>query len=102
MFGTDAPIDRFIKEDSRKIYSDFVDKIKESIRKDKDLKNDAEKIIDDLFYNNAKKLYLSKKKESSKSYKKFLAVGIVVAIGVGIFEILNKDREKVARMSYIN
>ena len=102
MFGTDAPIDRFKKEDSRKIYSDFVDKIKESIRKDKDLKNDAEKIIEDLFYNNAKKLYLSNKNESSKSYKKFLVLGIVAAIGIGIYAICKNDKENSARKSYIN
>lgn len=101
MFGTDAPIDRFKKDDSRKIYSDFVDKIKEAIRNDKDLKPEAEKIIDDLFYNNAKNLYLSKKKESSKSYKKFLALGIVAVIGIGIYSICKRDKNKKARYNKI-
>ncbi len=64
MFGTDAPLARFqAKGDVKKIYSDFVDKIKTSIRNDKDLKPQAEQIIDDLFYNNAKNLYLSGKKK---------------------------------------
>ena len=100
MFGTDAPIDRFKKEDSRKIYSDFVDKIKEFIRKDKDLKNDAEKIIDDLFYKNAENLYLSKKK-TPKNYKKFLALGIVAVIGIGIYSICKRDKNKEARYNKI-
>lgn len=64
MFGTDAPLARFQGEgDVRTTYSNFVDKIKTSIRNDKDLQPEAEKIIEDLFYNNAKKLYLSGKKK---------------------------------------
>lgn len=62
MFGTDAPLARFQQNDAREVYSKFVDNIKSSIRNDKDLKPEAEKIIDDLFYNNAEKLYLSGKK----------------------------------------
>ena len=61
-----------------------------------------EKIIEDLFYNNAKNLYLSNKKESSKSYKKFLVLGVVVVIGIGIYAICKNDREKSARKSCIN
>lgn len=70
MFGTDAPLARFqSKSDVKKVYSDFVDKIKISIKNDKDLKPEAEKIIDDLFYNNAKKLYLSGKKNAFQKIK---------------------------------
>lgn len=57
MFGTDAPIDRFKKPNARNAYSKFVEEIKTAIRSDKDLAKDAEKIIEDLFYNNAKKLF---------------------------------------------
>ena len=96
MFGTDAPIDRFKKENSCQIYSDFVDKIKDSIQKDKDLRNDAEKIIDDLFYKNAENLYLSKK-ESSKSYKKFFALGILASIGFLFGVICRKIKPKLLK-----
>ena len=39
---------------------DFIDDIKFAIKNDKDLAPEADKIIDDLFYNNAKKLYSKK------------------------------------------
>ncbi len=57
MFGTDAPIARFKEATGRDAYSKFIDEIKTAIRQDKDLAKDAEKIIEDLFYNNAKKLF---------------------------------------------
>ncbi len=57
MFGTDAPIARFRGDSARNVYSKFVEEIKTAIRSDKDLAKDAEKIIEDLFYNNAKKLF---------------------------------------------
>lgn len=60
MFGTDAPLGRFKSENAAKTYADYVERIKAAIRADVDLKPDAEKIIDDLFYNNAEKLYLSR------------------------------------------
>lgn len=83
MFGTDAPLSRFQdKGDVKKIYSDFVDKIKTSIRNDKDLKAEAEKIIDDLFYNNAEKLYLSSKKKSHGSKGKIIAGSIIAAFAL--------------------
>ena len=97
MFGTDAPIARFKKEDSRKIYSNFVDKIKESILKDNDLKPNADKIIDDLFYNNANKLYLSRKKDSSKNNKIFLSLGIISVFALGIYVIYKKLRDKTSQ-----
>ena len=86
MFGTDAPLERFGEEGALKTYSDFVDKIKTSIRNDKDLSKDAEKIIDDLFYNNAKKLYLSqaqvvqKKKGNILSKKNILIFAMLIAV----------------------
>lgn len=61
MFGTDAPIDRFYKSTAREAYTKFVEEIKAAIRGDKDLAKDAEKIIEDLFYNNAKNLFFREK-----------------------------------------
>ena len=67
MFGSDAPLDRFAKEETRiTSYNNFIEEIKAAIRNDNDLKADADKIIDDLFYNNAKKLY---KLKTPKSYR---------------------------------
>ena len=61
LFGSDAPLSRF-KPDENAIalthYTNFIQDIKNAIKKDFNLKNNAKKIIEDLFYNNAKKLYL--------------------------------------------
>ncbi len=58
MFGSDAPIDRFSnKKDRIKEYTKYIDDIKFAIRNDKELKFNAESIIDNLFYNNAQNLY---------------------------------------------
>ena len=56
VFGTDAPIARFNEEKGTDHYVDFIDEIKYAIRNDEDLAPDADEIIEDLFYNNAKKL----------------------------------------------
>lgn len=93
MFGTDAPLGRFAEENSRNIYSNFVDRIKKSIREDKDLKPNAEKIIDDLFYNNAKKLYFSKKKSQPLSHKTFFIPCLIALCGLIIYK-LHKDFKK--------
>ncbi len=62
MFGTDAPIARFCdKNNARLSYAKFVEEIKAAIRGDKDLAKESEKIIEDLFYNNAKKLFFPEK-----------------------------------------
>lgn len=57
MFGSDAPLARFSWGNRQDHYFKFVEEIQEAIRNDSELKADADKIIDDLFYNNAKKLY---------------------------------------------
>ncbi len=64
MFGTDAPIARFATGENnrtndyvRNQYSNFVDDIKNAIREDADLKPHANEIIENIFYNNAKKLF---------------------------------------------
>lgn len=98
MFGTDSPLSRFQQDKNPiQVYSDFVEKIKTSIKNDKDLKPDAEKIIDDLFYNNAKKLYLSKKKETSSSKSKILlglgALGIAGALLYNFFKDNNSSKD---------
>lgn len=94
MFGSDAPLDRFAdKNDRIKEYTKFIDDIKFAIRNDKDLKPDAEKIIDDLFYNNAKKLY---KKGSSKAVPdksgrwKWITAGVIVLLGGVLLFCRNK------------
>ena len=62
MFGTNSPLARVKPDenpDALKCYTRFIEEIKTAIRSDKDLAKNAEKVINDLFYNNAKKLYLS-------------------------------------------
>lgn len=86
MFGTDAPLARFQNKDAKEIYASYIEAIKSSIRNDKDLKFEAEKIIDDLFYNNANKLYqVSKKKEKSINKKFFTCLAIVFGICISAF-----------------
>ncbi len=91
MFGTDAPIARFKTDSARADYVKFVDDIKNAIRNDSDLAKNAEKIIEDLFYNNAKKLFFSIKSvteaaqnSASKSGGKTgkIVAGIIGAIGI--------------------
>lgn len=94
MFGTDAPIDRFSKENARETYSNYVEAIKTSIRNDKDLKPNAEAIIDDLFYNNAEKLYLKKKTPPSSSNKRWLIAGTIAAILGGLLIWHNNKKSK--------
>lgn len=71
----------------RRVYSDFVDKIKN----DKDLKSDAEKIIDDLFYNNAKNLYLSKKEAPSSISKILLGLGSLGIAGALLYKFFKNN-----------
>ncbi|MBR5304381.1 MAG: amidohydrolase family protein [Candidatus Gastranaerophilales bacterium] len=56
IFGTDTPIGRFGEKNGINDYVSFVEEIKYAIRHDKDLAPDAEQIIEDIFYNNAKRL----------------------------------------------
>lgn len=67
MFGTDAPIARFQEDTAREKYVRFVDDIKDAIKNDADLAKDSEKIIEDLFYNNAKKLFFPPKQSVTTS-----------------------------------
>ena len=69
----------------------------EAIINDKDLKPESEKIIDDLFYNNAKNLYLSKKQESSKFYKPLLLLTFLALGGMIIYNILKKTFKTVPK-----
>jgi len=89
MFGTDAPLARFKGEnpnDSIRNYTEFIEDIKHSIRADKDLAADSEKIIEDLFYNNAKKLYLTPKKKSSMWAKIWIISSIAVIVSaIGLY-----------------
>ena len=86
LFGTDAPIARFKeKTESESInnYNKFVEEIKIAIRNDPDLKKDSEKVIEDLFYNNAKKLYLDRANlypVTKKKGKLVLISGIIISL----------------------
>jgi predicted TIM-barrel fold metal-dependent hydrolase len=95
MFGTDAPLARFKEKNSKKSiqnYTEFVEDIKYAIKTDKDLSKDADKIIDDLFYNNAKKLYLSTQKKNKTSYKKYTLIALPVIAFLGALFYLNKTK----------
>ena len=87
LFGTDAPLARFKPDENPEAienYNKFVEEIKTAIRKDKDLAKDSEKIIENLFYNNAKKLYLDKpiKLPKPKSNKSTLITAFVAVLGI--------------------
>lgn len=106
MFGTDAPIARFSKEHARDKYSKFVEEIKAAIRSDKDLKADAEKIIQDLFYNNAKKLFFpggtsnstsTAAKSGGKTGKvAAIVLGSLALLGGGVALVKNKNKKESA------
>ncbi len=96
MFGTDAPLARFKEKNSKKSiqnYNDFVEDIKHAIKTDKDLSKDADKIIDDLFYNNAKKLYLSAQKKNKTSYKKIALIALPITAFLGLIFYFNKTKK---------
>ena len=93
MFGTDAPLARFKNNNSGESlsnYTQFIEDIKYAIRNDKDLSVDSEKIIDDLFYNNAKKLYLSPKRKQSRGGKVALISLVIAAIPAISIYIMHK------------
>jgi len=92
MFGTDAPIDRFSQSDAINSYSKYIEEIKTAIKNDTELKNEAETIIDDLFFNNAKRLYLNKKHPPKTTYnKKFGVLVIVGGIVLSSLVLLTKN-----------
>lgn len=95
LFGSDAPIDRFSDNKAREHYSNFVDDIKFAIKNDKDLKNEADTIIDNIFYKNSEKLFLNKKTEiQNKSNNKALLIGagiVAVISGLLLFKSNKKD-----------
>lgn len=105
MFGTDAPIARFSGKNARNIYSKFVEEIKAAIRSDKDLAKNAEKIIEDLFYNNAKKLFFSEKatqtitnatKKGSGRAKILGGIAAGLAIVGGGAAVLNNKKKNIS------
>ena len=99
MFGSDAPLARFKGKDALNIYTDFIERIKNSIRNDNNLKPEADKIIDDLFYNNSQKLYLSPKTNSSKN--KFLIIGAVMCLVGIIGYFANKIKQKESKTGFL-
>lgn len=94
MFGTDAPLARFSDDSAKEVYSKFVESIKSSIRNDKDLKPEADKIIEDLFYNNAKKLYLSERKTFPKTRYFVMALAVLGIVGCAFFKAYNMSLQK--------
>ena len=101
IFGSDAPLGRFNSSDNKdavKDYTKFIDDIKYAIKTDKDLKKDSKQIIEDLFYNNANKLYLSGEKKSSFNDKKIsIYIGTIIGTTILMFllckNLLNKKKE---------
>ena len=90
IFGTDSPLARFKNSENNnsvKIYTKFVEDIKNAIKKDPDLSKDSEKIIEDLFYNNANKLYFSEQsiidRQPPKRNKHILLIVGTIAIILG-------------------
>ena len=97
MFGSDAPLARFKDAKAKETYTQYIEAIKSSIRKDKDLSANAEKIIEDLFYNNAEKLYLtSQNKTKPKKSLIFIGIftGISIACGLLYKNLKTKNKEQ--------
>ena len=65
-FGSDAPLARFGEDEALNHYNKFVESIKKAIRCDNFLKNDSEKIIQELFHDNAEKLFFKKARSAIK------------------------------------
>ena len=91
MFGSDAPLDRFSDTNNRlKEYTTFIEDIKFAIKNDKDLSPEADKIIDDLFYNNAKKLYAEKLHITGSQPNKMFKYVLSAIVTITSIAILNK------------
>lgn len=91
MFGSDAPLDRFSNEKDRlQEYTTFIDDIKFAIKNDKDLAPEADKIIDDLFYNNAKKLYSKKLNLTSPKSNNIPKYLLGAVAGIALIALLCK------------
>ena len=84
LFGTDAPIARFSENNGLKSYSDYVTKIKNSIKNDSELAKDADNLIDKIFYRNAEELFFTKKNTKKLLTMKNLGLIGLVTICSGI------------------
>lgn len=116
MFGTDAPIDRFSAENAIKDYQDYITDIHGAIKNN--FGDEADSIIDKIFFKNADDLYIqktwiskidetneifknaqgtiqegTKKLSKSKTPLVFLGMGILALIGVGGI-LYNKHKAK--------
>lgn len=96
LFGTDAPLGRF---KSKQEYEKTINDIKAMIKRE--FPNEADDIIDKIFYSNAKKIFLSKENSSSggnggqvetkgnKYTKALIAVGVLI-LGAIAWNYYNK------------
>ena len=97
-FGTDAPLARFKPDKNANAiedYNKFVEEIKTAIRTDKDLAKESEHIIDDIFYNNAKKLYLDNPfvPAQKKSKIALITTAIIASLGALGYMIMEHGSE---------
>lgn len=103
LFGTDAPIGRFGGQGENGVsaydaYSNLVDDIKNMIKKE--FPEEAEQIIDDIFYNNAKKLFFERPEappvNPGNSFSK-LKVGAIafgaIALTAGVIGLVNQSKK---------
>lgn len=110
MFGSDAPISRFADEKNRiNSYNNFIEEIKTAIKNDPDLGADSEKIIDDLFYNNAKKLYNLKENTpmqgpsflSKHKSKLAIGAGVLATLGASYIYYKNDNNKNKSNLSLV-
>ncbi len=95
LYGTDIPVGEYSIEGAAQhglspsqIYKMTVEKLKSAIRNDKDLKDDAENIIDRIFRKNAEELFFEKKWLNNDSSKKILSkTRLGIALGVGFLAL---------------
>ncbi len=89
MFGTDAPIDRFSKENAVESYRGYIKNIHKAIKEN--FGTDADDIADKIFFKNAKKVYFNKSLKQSKTLVGLAFLGIGALVGAGIYIVKNKD-----------
>ncbi len=99
LFGTDIPIDRFKEKDGIEVYGDYMDNISKAIKKE--FPDDAENLINKIFYKNADDLFFNKtwaaatNKALKMSMPKMAFMGAcVAAIGFFGYKLLTLNKSK--------